>query len=576
MRDYIIERGLAPYAPSSLTTATSGSPWKAKRRKMLLLGVMLLPLTACDLAPDLKLPEVFTPSAFKEDTSAETVTVEPATDGKWKRFDEKAQIEEFAWWRMFNDSKLDALMDQAMKDNPSLDIARERVNSARAVVDTRAADLYPSISAGIGPQRTRPSAAAQEVSLPPGITPTTKPYNLYTAQGSITYELDLFGQTRARVKAAEKDAEAEQNNYRAARLALQTEIVQAYFRVAALRAENKILTDTVATRDKYLELTRKRHEVGEIDSLVLSSAETDRAAVKSDATVVAQNLAVSEHALATLIGVPSSELKVETADLSTPPPTIPAGIPSSLLERRPDIKQAESLIAAANQRIGVARGGYFPDISLSAVGGFVSGDLGDLFKWSNRTWTIGPLAGTVITQPIFEGGRIAAAKAQTQADFNAATATYRESVLTAFREVEDQLSGIRNLSEQTKAVDAGLSAATRANKVAGQRFDAGYTSHLEYLDAQRSYLAAQRAQVQVRGNQYITTVQLVKALGGSWQAPAKPETIAPQHAAPIAAPETQQNVSPAAEDKPNFFEGLFAPSSTTPAAERKPEEKPTS
>ncbi len=531
-------------------------------RRSLLLGVMLLPLAACDLAPDYTMPEIFKPAAFKEDVGVEAVTVEPASDGKWKRVDDKAHIEEFAWWRMFDDAKLDALMERAMRDHPTLDIAIARVTAARSVVDSRTGDLYPSIGVGIGPERTRQSPAAQEPNLPPGTSPNVKPYTLYKANGTITYDLDLFGQTRGRVRAAEKDTEAEQNNYRAARLGLQAELAQTYFRVAALRAEDKILKDTLATRDKSLELTRQKHAVGAADTLVLSSAEAEQAAVKADATAVAQSLAVAEHALATLVGVAPSELNAETTDLAKAPPTIPAGMPSSLLERRPDIKQAVALIGAANERIGVARGGYFPDISLSAMGGFVSGDVSDLFKWSNRTWMIGPLAGTMLTQPIFEGGKIAAAKAQTRADFESAVATYKQSVLTAFREVEDQLSGIRNVNEQDKAVEEGLAAATRAHDVASERFKVGYSSHLEFLDAERSLLAAERSKIQVRGNQYITTVQLVKALGGSWDAPRQPEVTAPIQA-PKEAPKDAPKEAPADEAKPV----------NSPAAEPKADEK---
>jgi multidrug efflux system outer membrane protein len=249
--------------------------------------------------------------------------------------------------------------------------------------------------------------------------------------------------------------------------------------------------------------------------------------VQGDAASVAASRAANEHALAVLVGKPPSELTAQVPPLNAAPPSIPAGIPSSVLERRPDIKRAVSGIAAANARIGVARTGYFPDISLSAMGGFSSGDLSDLFKWSNRTWLVGPMAGTVLTQPIFEGGRLSAAKAQSQADYGVAVAEYRSAVLQAFREVEDQLSGLRYTNEQAKAARTGLASANRAFTVADARFKAGYSSHIDYLDAQRSKLSAERSDIQQRGNQYITTIQLVKALGGSWQAPTTPETTAP-------------------------------------------------
>ncbi len=493
------------------------------RKQLIAYSLLAFSVAGCDLAPEFKLPEMLKPAAFKEDQTVETATVAPATDGRWKRFDEHAQIEEFAWWRMFNTPALDSLMDQAMKDNPTLEIAAQRVNTARAIADRRDAALLPSIGLGFGPQRSLQSPESMKPNMPAGTTLETKPYTLYTANGTISYELDLFGKNRGTARAAAKDADAEEANYRAARLSLQAEIAQTYYRVAALRMEDAILRKTITTREDALGLTKQRVEAGLSNTLELSTFETDLANVKADAAGVAQNLAVAEHSLAILIGVPPSELKVETADITLAPPSVPAGMPSTLLERRPDIKQAAQQIAAANERIGVARAGYFPDISLSAMGGFVSGDLNTLFDWSNRTWMIGPLAGTILTQPIFEGGAIAAARAETQADYAGAVANYKASVLNAFREVEDQLSATRNVATQSSEIAKALTAAKRAHTVAGERYKVGYSSHLDFLDAERSYLAAQRNQAQVLGNQYIATIQLVKALGGSWQAPSTPE-----------------------------------------------------
>lgn len=508
-------------------------------RKSTLLAFTALSLSACDLSPDFTMPDVEKPAAFKESAASPdaAATVAPATDGKWKRFDDKAQIGEFAWWRMFNNPELDALMEQAMKDNPSLDVAIERVNNARALTDSEYAALYPTVGLGFGPERQLQSPASLKPNIPPGFNIATKPYTLYTANATISYEPDLFGKNRATARAASKDADAEQNNYFATRLGLQTDLAQTYFRLAALRQESTILKQTIATREQTLKYTKQKYEVGEIDSLDLSKEEADIATVQSDAASVQQEVDVAEHALAILLGKPPSDLNVKVTELKGAPPVIPAGLPSTLLERRPDVKQAADQIAAANERIGVARSGFFPDISLSAVGGFVSGDLGHLFNWSNRSWLIGPLAGTIVTQPIFEGGQLAAQRAQAQADYQASIASYRISVLNAFGEVEDNLSGIRNAADQVKANDAGIAAAKRAYDVAKQRYDVGYSSHLEFLDAERTLLAAQRTKVQVLGNQYITTVQLVKALGGSWNTPVDaPATIVAAPAAPV--PET--------------------------------------
>lgn len=513
------------------------SPCVSSTMRRLLLGASLLLLSACDLAPEFKLPELFTPAAFKEEV-AENASVEPATDGKWKRFDDKAQIEEFAWWRMFGNATLDGLMEKAMHENPTLEAAMERVNIARALADNRRADQYPAISIGVGPERVQQSPASQAPNLPAGASPNVKPYTLYKAQGGITYELDLFGKNRNRAEAAMQDAAAQANDYRTARLSLQAELAQTYFRLSALRSEEKLLQETIATRAQFLKLTQQKVAVGVADALALSAAEADLATVKGDAANVTQARAQAEHALAVLVGKPPSELKVEVATLNAPPPSVPAGMPSSLLERRPDIQRAVNALMAANARIGVAKTGYFPDISLSAMGGFVAGDIGDLFNWSNRTWMIGPMLGTMLTQPIFEGGRLAAARAQASADYAASVADYRAAVLQSFREVEDQLSALKASGERMSAANDGLDAATRAFKLAGERYKVGYSSHLEYLDAERSKLAAERSNVQVRGDQYITTVQLVKALGGSWEKPSTPEPVA----APDAAKDSEEKI----------------------------------
>ena len=494
----------------------------------------LLGLAACDLAPDLKMPELATPEVFKEANVAPSIapaaeaTVEPASDGKWKRADDKAHMEEFAWWRMFNDRGLTALAEQAMKDNPSLDVAAQRVVHARAAADVADANLYPEVSLGAGPTIQRNSPGA----IKPASFAYRKPYTLYNARGTITYELDLFGKNRNASKAAAAQAEGEENNFHAARLSLQAEVAQTYFQLAALRTEAKLLATTVETRKKSVDLTRKKRDVGAVDDVALSAAENDLANVESDMAAVAQQQAVQEHALAILVGQTPAAFTINEVKLGATPPVVPAGLPSALLERRPDIQVAVTNIAAANASIGVTRAGYFPDISLSAVGGFTSGDLSKLFDWSNRTWTIGPLAGTMLTQPIFQGGAISAHVAESRADFAASVANYRASVLQAFREVEDNLSGLRNLSDQGAASSKSLKSAQRTFDMVNARYKVGSASYLEQLDAARSLLAAQRAHVQVLGNRYVTTVQLVKALGGSWEAAPAKEVV--KDVAPIA------------------------------------------
>lgn len=511
-------------------------------RKFLALLCCSTSLAACDLSPDYSLPSFDLGTQFKEenaapDAAANAAPIEPVTDGKWKRFDEKAQIEEIAWWRMFGDEALNTLMEDAMRENPSLEQAAQRVIQARAVADSAGASLLPSVGLGAGPTRQLQSPASIEPNMPAGTTINTKPYTLYSAQGTISYELDLFGKNRNNTRAAEEDANAQSNTYRAARQSLQADVAQTYFQLRALQEESRLLARTIATREEALSLTRQKRDVGMIDDVTFGSSETDLANVKASAAAVAQQQAVAEHALAILVGKPPVALSVAHGALPASVPAIPGGLPSSLLERRPDVKAAEKSIAAANARIGVAKAGYFPDITLSASGGFTSGELNDLFNWSSRTWALGPLAGTVLTQPIFEGGRIAAVTAQRDAAYAESVAAYRGAVLQAFREVEDQLSNQKNLADQYAANRTALASATRTYDIAKQRYSVGYSSYLEQLDAERNQLAAQRTDVQLRGNRLIATVQLLKALGGSWEGTAVslPNAPAPELMKPAAA-----------------------------------------
>lgn len=509
-----------------------------------LLATTLLAVAACDLSPDYTLPEIRMGDTYQE-AAAEPVDssewVAPADDVKWRRVDEKAQIEEVAWWRMLNLPELDALEEQAMKDNPSLEVAAQRLRAAEGAAQIADSDLYPSIGLGFGPQRLKPADANINATLPPGFVVRTKPYTVYTTQGTISYTLDLFGKNRNIARAATEEAEAEANNYRAARLTLQAELAKAYIERTALLMEHDILARTVKARTASSRQTREKRDVGTVDDLTFANVEVERANAEADRNAVLQQLAVAEHRIAALVGVAPGQLKLGDAKLVSAPPSVPAGMPSKLLERRPDIQIAARQIAAANARVGAARAGYFPDISLSAIGGFTSTELSDMFKKSNRFWSVGPLTGgTMLTQPIFEGGLLSGTLKARKAEYQQASANYRGVVLDAFRDVEDNLSAIRNLNNQAKAREASVKAAQRGYRVATERYNIGYTSQLEYLDTERSLLATQRGAVQILGQRYIATVGLVQALGGSWDKAA---------AAKVADPAVEPMAAPAVDPK---------------------------
>lgn len=483
-------------------------------------ALSLLILAACDLSPDFTLPSFDLPAQFKEQPVAAEVAapLEPIADGKWKRFDHNARLDETAWWKIFNDPMLDALEEQALTDSPALDAALARVSAARAATDTAFADLFPAVSIGAGPLRQKPAVANINGSFPAAAVRNIKPYTLYQVRGQVSYDLDLFGKTRNNIRDTEFRADAEQQRYIAARLALQADVAQAYFAYAAASRELEVVQQSAEAQSKNLKLTRKKRDLGEVDDLAVGAQETEFSSAQQSAARLMQVKAIQQHRLALLLGKTPAGFTLNQATLPAAPPNIPLVLPGSLLERRPDLQAAAAEIAAANARIGVARAGYFPDISLSASGGFTSNTIDDLFQWSSRTWALGPLAGTILTQPVFQGGRVAATVAASRADYQAAVANYRQAVLQAFSEVEDQLSGLRHLRDEANAAEQARQTAARAFGIAQARYQLGYSSYLEYLDAQRALLAAGREVAQLQGNRMVTAVQLIRALGGRWDA----------------------------------------------------------
>lgn len=517
----------------------------------------LLLLSSCTLTPDLKMPEISIPSFFKEAPAPEE---QGKVEGAFAKADPQP-IQQTEWWRVFADEDLNTLMAQAMAENPSLQASAERLAQARAQAGVSESNLYPDVTLGAGVTRQQSSVNAQDPTFPI----STKPHTTYTVNGTIDYGLDLFGMARANYRAAAYGAEGAEASLRAAQLLLQAQVAETYFTLRARDKELDVINETIRLRAELEELTAKRVELGEASDLDNTRARGELALAKSDAFAVKQQRAQAEHALAALLGKVPADFALAAQPLRNMPPAVPAGLPSHLLERRPDIQAAQRAMAAANERIGVARAAFFPRINLTAGGGFSSRDLGDLFKWSSKSWILGPLSGTEITLPVFDGGRNFANLALSKASFREAVALYREQVLQAFKEVEDALSGVANLQGQAKAQADAVAAASRAYDIAKIRYESGYASYLELLDAQRTQLQASRGEVQVQGAAYAQTVQLIRALGGYWEMPgvAAPSVETPA----VEAPAAPVPIAPApvtdTQQKPD------APFGETPAPEEK-------
>jgi len=465
-----------------------------------------LVLAGCSLAPTYKVPETPTASTFKE---AEAAAAEGA---QWKTATPAEGQQRGDWWKVFGDADLDRLIDAANAYNQDLAAAAARLKQARAFTGATEADLYPQLTAGFSPTRAQLSAASQ--GLPDGTH--IPPQTVYQARLIANYELDLFGRVANSVNAARADEQGAEDLYRSVQLALQADTAQAYFALRTLDSDRDLLLATIKLREDSLKLLRKRYEEGETTDLDPARAESELGTARADLAATERRRANQEHALAVLTGVSPSQFGIAAKPLDATPVAIPAGLPSELLERRPDIAAAERQMAAANARIGVAKAAFFPRISLTALFGFESSDISNLFKWSSRAWLVGPLVGSTVAQTVFDGGRNSSNLAGARAAHEESVARYRQTVLVAFREVEDSLADVRWLSQQGVALDSALGGAKRAQRTSRSRYDAGAVDYLTVIDADRTVLQSQRDANAVAGLRAAATVSLVRSLGGGW------------------------------------------------------------
>jgi multidrug efflux system outer membrane protein len=483
-------------------------------KKMIARGVPALMaallLSAC-AAPEFRQPAVATPAAFKEAQTAAAAEVRSASDGTTWTVARPAEAQPRGeWWRVFHDDALNTLVAEATASNQNLAVAAARVKQARAVAGIAEADRIPQVGVSAGAERSRLSPL--EASVAPG-TPVA-PGTAYQVHLSASYEVDLFGRVSSSVAAARGDAAAAQATWRSVLLSLQADVAQTYFRLRALDAELATVAQTVRLREESVQVTSRRFELGDIGEFDLARAKTELATARADAIGVQRRRATAEHALAVLLGRPAADFSAASRPLGDAEalPVIPAGLPSTLLQRRPDIASAQRTMEAANARIGVARSAMFPALNLAAGAGGVGTSFAEVFKWSSRSWLVGAALG----MPLIDGGRNRNNVVRSEAALEEAVGSYRQSVLAAFAEVEDNLSGLRILAEQDAEIEQALVSARRSADLARKLYDAGRSSYLDLLDAQRNLSAVERSAVQLRGDRALTTVALIRALGGGW------------------------------------------------------------
>jgi multidrug efflux system outer membrane protein len=493
-------------------------------------------LAGCSLTPDYERPAAPMTAEFKE-------ALPPQQAGQWKAAQPSETLLRGEWWKVFGDDTLNALESQAADANQNLKAAAARLAQARALQRQTRSGLFPEVTANFGPTRERASPASQGF---PDNGPATSS-TLWRGQLGVSYEADLFGRVSSTVDAATADAQQSEALLRSVQLALQGDVAENYFIVRELDAERQIYVRTLELRQQTLDLVERRYKEGDIGELDVARARSELASAQSEALGIDRRRAVSEHALAVLLGKAPAEFALPANPLARVAINVPAGLPSSLLERRPDIAAAERGMAAANDRIGAARAAFFPQLNITGYAGYESSELGNLFEWSSRTFLLGPLTGAMLSLPVFDAGRRQAGLDRARAVYQEDVANYRQTVLGAFREVEDNLANLRILDEQTQAQDRAVQSSARAAQLSHTQYKEGSISYLDVIDSDRTVLTQQRVSVQLDGERARSTVNLIRALGGGWgldtqqaqqaqPAATQPASAAGTQAAPAAQP----------------------------------------
>ena len=470
--------------------------------KVILFLAALAGLAACTVGPNYVRPSAPAPvqDAFKE---SEGWKVAQPADGRLSG----------AWWQLFNDPQLTALEEQVVISNQTIAAAEAQVRQARALVQASRAGYYPTVTVGASVTRSQRGVASSTiggVSTGSGVSNSTA----YSLPFDLSWEADVWGKIHRTVEASRDSAQASEADLAAARLSAQAELAQDYFLLRIQDAQKVLLDETVAAFQKALDLTRNRYQGGVAAKSDLLLAETQLKTTKAQEIDLGVQRAQLEHAIALLIGKPASSFSLPPASFGAVFPPIPAGLPSQLLERRPDIASAERRMAAANAQIGVAKAAYYPSISLSASAGLQAVSLANWFTWPSRFWALGP----AISQTLFDGGLRMAQTEQARAAYDATVATYRQTVLTGFQEVEDNLAALRILEAEAQAQQDAVQASQESLAVSLNQYRAGIISYINVTVAQSTELANRRTAVGILGRRLTSSVLLIKALGGGWDA----------------------------------------------------------
>jgi NodT family efflux transporter outer membrane factor (OMF) lipoprotein len=470
-----------------------------------LLAVAVLQFLGCTVGPKYHRPVVDTPPAYKE-------------IGNWKTAQPGDEKLGDKWWEVFQDSRLNELEEQIAVSNQNIKAAFAQYQQARAVLRYYRADYYPTVVAAPSAGRTRYSNNRP----PHNSTFSGVTFNDFVLPLELSYEADIWGRVRRTVESYRAQAQVSAADLAAVNLSMHANLAFDYFAARSLDAEEKLLQDTVVQYENALKLNEDRYQGGLASDVEVEQARTQLETTRAQAIDLGVARAQFEHAVAVLVGKPPAEFTLPPLPLTAPPPSIPAGLPSELLERRPDIAAAERQMASANAQIGVAKAAYYPLVNLTAAGGFESGNITTLLQGPSGLWSVG--ASALVT--VFDVGRRRAVTDEAIQGYDYAVANYRQAVLAGFQQVEDSLAALRILEEEATVQNAAVQASEASLDLSNIRYRGGVTSYLEVTTAQTAALADEVTAVNLLGRRMANTVLLIQALGGGWdrsELPQRPE-----------------------------------------------------
>jgi NodT family efflux transporter outer membrane factor (OMF) lipoprotein len=468
-----------------------------------LLVLVVIALSGCMVGPKYVKPSTPTPAAYKEQPPA---SYEGAQ--QWQPANPADQASRGKWWEIFGDSELNGLEEQIATSNQDLKVYEARFREARAAIRFNRASQFPTVT-------TEPSAAYTKSSDYSPSYPSKIPEvstGSFVLPIDVSYELDLWGQVRRSVAAAREEAQATAGDYETAKLSLEAELAMDYFNLRTADAQKQLLDDTVKAYSDNVQLTTHRFKGGAAPRSDVAQAQTQLDTTRVQDTDVTVQRAQFEHAIAILIGKPPAEFGLAAAPIKTQPPIVPTGLPSELLQRRPDIAAAERRMAEANQQIGIARAAYFPTVSLDGTAGFAGTRASNWFTWPAGFWALGPTA----AETLFDAGRRRATSESARANYDATVATYRQTSLTAFQEVEDNLAALRILETEAQQQDQAVASSKDSLHLFTNRYKGGVDTYLQVITAQTTELSNELNAIDILRRRMDASVLLVKALGGGW------------------------------------------------------------